>query len=347
MLNTKIAMELHNKMKANPEQKEMLFDGLDQFEKVPRHQVDFYDPEYPSLHDALYSKQWNIGDIVGPIRLREAKYMVLKIENVLYDLAMSQTQAAARRMRVNEKLVKKQTNLRWNQFNSELMSGKNLQFVPEITRKVAELWSKRFADSDKVTQLEGGSDREYGKFVQEIELLANETMFKVNDKIWTVNDFKNELLSHPLVFRKADLLPGEFLPQFRLAVVDLIKDHFVTREAYSRGLDKEKKIIRNTAMWEDSFLALEHRKKVFAHIQATNADSTKKKDFHALIDPYLKTIAEKYKDKIEINVDLLRSVKLTQTDYVTVQQFVPYNKLVPMFPVLTRNDDLDFSSLLN
>ncbi len=346
-LNTKTAMELYNKMKSNPEQKNMLFDSLDQLEKVPRHQVDFYDPEYPSLHDALYSTQWNKGDIVGPIRLRETKYMVLKIDNVLYDLAMSQTQVTERRIRVKEKLVKKQTNLQWNQFTSELMSGKHIQFVPEITRKVAELWSKKFVDNEEITQLEGGSDQRYGKFVEEIELLANETMFKVNDKKWTVNDFKNELSSHPLVFRKVDLSPGEFIQQFRLAVVDLIQDHFVTREAYTRGLDEDKQIQRNTAMWEDAFLALEQRKKVFTQINATNADSTKKQDFHALIDPYLDKLAQKYKEQIEVNVDLLRSVKLTHTDYVTVQQFVPYNKLVPMFPVLTRIDDLKFGSLLN
>ncbi len=345
--NTELANMLQKDMQANPEVKDSLFNALNQFENALRHRLRFKDPEFPSLHHTMYGQKWKKGEIIGPIRLRETQYMVLKIENVFYDPAMSQTEFVDRRKRVKEKLIEKQTNKAWNQYTANLMKGKKVQFVPDITKKVAELWSKNFSKDDGVLKIRGESDKDYGQFVQEIELLSEETMFKVNNDIWTVADFKYSLLSHPLVFRKADLTPSDFLPQFRLAVADLVQDTFITNEAYDQNIDKLKKIKRKVAMWEDAYLALEHRNKFIASDRDNNATSEESKNFHTLIDGYIISLKNKYEGQIEVNVNLLKNIKLTHTDFVTVQQFVPFQQNVPMFPFLTRDDQLGIDSLLN
>jgi hypothetical protein len=346
-LGTEEALALQKDLEANPGSEDSLFNALYDFEESPRHTMHFIDPEFPSLHHTLYSKQWSKGEIIGPVRLRETQYMVLRIKNVIYDPAISQTEIVDRRKRVKERLVEKETNQRWNQFTARLMKGKKIQFIPDITKKVAQLWIHNFTRNDRIIQVEGSSDKQYGQFVQEVDLLSAETMFKVNNDIWTVADFKNALLSHPLVFRKVDLAPSEYLQQFRLAVADLVQDFFITKEAYAQGIDNLKTIQSNVAMWKDAYLALEHRDNILAALRDNKGEGEQTRNFHRLIDPYINSLKNKYKGQIEINSGILKKIKLTHTDLVTAQQFVPYQQIVPAFPFLTRDEQLEFGSLLN
>jgi hypothetical protein len=346
-LGTEKGLSLQKDLEANPGSEDSVFNALSDLEQTPRHTVHFIDPEFPSLHHTLYSKKWSKGEIIGPIRLRETQYMVLRIKNVLYDPAISQTEIVDRRKRVKEKLVEKQTNQRWNQFTASLMKGKKIQFIPDITKKVAQLWIHNFMKDDRIIQVEGSSDKQYGQFVQEVDLLSAETMFKVNNDIWTVADFKNALLSHPLIFRKADLAPSEYLQQFRLAVADLVQDIFITKEAYAQGIDNIKTIKNKVAMWEDAYLALEHRENIIAAHRDNKEEGEQNRNYHKLIEPYIDNLKNKYKGRIEINMELLNKIKLTNTDFISAQQFVPYQQIVPAFPFLTRDDQLGFGSLLN
>lgn len=346
-LDEKDADILTQYMQANPHRKDSIFRKLGDPETIPRHRLKFHDPEYPSLHHIFFDMQRTKGEIVGPVRLRETKYMILKVENVLYEPAMSQTEVVLRRQWVKEQLIEKKTNENWNKFTANLMSGKEIQFFPEMTTKVAELWSKRFVQNNNITQVSSGSDKNVGQFIREIDLLGSEPMFEVDERIWTVADFKDALSSHPLVFRKADLQPAEFLKQFRLAVADLIQDVFITREAYAQNLDKAADVRRKAAMWEDAYLALEHRNNFLTSANSNLSKDEKTSNFHSLADPYIRDLVSKYRDQFHLDVDLFNSIKLTHTDMISVQQFVPYTQIVPQFPFLTRTDQLGINGILN
>lgn len=334
-------------MQAHPDQKDSLFQRLGDPQSVPRHRLKFHDPEYPSLQHTFYDFQRTKGEIVGPVRLRETKYMILKVQNVLYEPAMSQTEIVLRRQRVKEKLIEKKTNENWNKFTANLMKGRKIQFYPEMTTKVAELWSKRFIQKNNVKQISPDSDKNVGRFIREVDLLSAEPMFKVDDKVWTVGDFKTALSSHPLVFRKADLEGSEFVQQFRLAVADLVQDVFVTREAYAQNLDNAADVKRNVAMWEDAYLALEHRTSFLNSAGGKMTADGKSGNYHHLADPYINDLVSKYRDQFQLDVNLFKSIKLTHTDMISVQQFVPYTQIVPQFPFLTRTDQLGISAMLN
>jgi len=334
-------------MKSHPDQKDSLFRRLGDTQSVPRHRLKFHDPEYPSLQHTFYDLQRTKGEIVGPVRLRETKYMILRVENVLYEPAMSQTEIVLRKQRVKEKLIEKKTNENWNRFTANLMKGRKIQFYPEMTTKVAELWSKRFIQKNSVKQISADSDKTAGQFIKEIDLLGSEPMFKVDEEIWTVGDFKNALASHPLVFRKADLEGPEFLQQFRLTVADLVQDVFVTREAYAQNLDKTADVKRNVAMWEDAYLALEHRNSFLGSASGKLTADGKPGNYHHIADPYINNLIRKYRDQFQLDVNLFKSIKLTHTDMISVQQFVPYTQIVPQFPILTRTDQLGISAMLN
>lgn len=305
--------------------------------KPGKHSVRYKDPEYPALHHALYDSIWKKGDIVGPVRMREGKYMTMEITRVLFEPPMSETERLDRKRRVLERLAESRTNANWNAYTADLMKGITVTFNPEVTVKVAGLWSRNFKTS--VMKEKGGErTKNIGRFVREIEALGQMPMMTVAGKVWKVADFSESLLSHPLVFRKGDLSPDEFLHQFKLAVIDLIRDDYITRDAYRKGLEKLVRVRQRTAMWEDAYLSLEYRSRLFREIKDKALDGGR--DFHAGMDRIIKKLLEKYRSRIEVNRDLLRGLSITNTDVITGQQFVPYTQIVPPFPILTREGSL-------
>ncbi len=333
--NTEQAGILLNKLRENPARKRMILaETYKNFKPAP-HTVSFDDPEYPSLHHVLYDSVWQAGDVIGPVRMRETKYMTLEIVRALYEPAMSQSEKSIRKKRVTERILERKTNQRWNAYRARLMQGVTVSFNPPVTVRVAELWSRNFRSST----LDKGAERKernFGRFVRDIEAVKGETMFTVSGKPWRVGDFTEALASHPLVFRKPDMMSTEFLQQFKLAVIDLIQDAYVTDDAYSRGIDRLSRVRRNTAMWEDAYLALEQRSRVLAGQSAAPGNA----DFHETMDRYIERLMDKYKGRISINHELLADIRLTGTDVISSQQFVPFSQIVPHFPILTREEKL-------
>ncbi len=333
--NSAQAGALLEKLQKNPLQKRRILAETYHDFKPANHTVYFEDPEYPALHHAIFDSVWQKGDIIGPVRMRETKYMTLEITRVLYEPAMSQNEKVIRKKRVRERILERKTNQRWNAYTAKLMKGVSVSFNPKITMEVAALWSKNF----KTSTLEKENDqkeRNYGRFVREIEKIKDQPMFTVSGKVWHVGDFTEALSSHPLVFRKADMAPSEFIGQFKLAVIDLIQDSYITRDAYARGIDRLSSVQRNTAMWEDAYLALENRSRVLSMLSPGSGNA----DFHKTMDVYIERLIDKYKDRIKINRELLAGIKLTGTDFISSQQFVPYSQIVPHFPVLTKEEKL-------
>ena len=113
------------------------------------------------------------------------------------------------------------------------------------------------------------------------------------------NIFKTEILSHPLVFRKPDLDQSEYLQQFRLAVIDLVRDHYLTKEAYAKNFDQLDSIQKNVSMWKDAYLAIEHRSKVLSRQKEKLQADQPSGNFHKLMNPYITDLKNKYQDEIE------------------------------------------------
>jgi hypothetical protein len=345
-LKTKEAFDLEKNMETYPGIADSLFNAY-KLEKLPRHTLRFTDMGFPTVHYELFEKEWLKGDVIGPVRLDEAEHMLLKIMSVSINPAMTQAKLIERKSQVIESLIYKKTNTRWNQLISRVMKNKELHFIPEVTLKVAELWSKNFIKEGKFTQVTGFTDKNYGAFLNDIDMISDKTMFTVNDEAWTVADFREALSSHPLVFRKPDIIPSEFVQHFRFAVVDLIQDVFVTEEAYKQKIDETNSIQRNVAMWEDAFLAMEHRHNYLKMKRSTEGETEKPYSYHALIEGYIENLLKKNKDQIALNPDLFKDIKLTHTDFISRQMDAPYRQTVPLFPILTRNDQLQYGSIIN
>ncbi len=225
------------------------------------------------------------------------------------------------------------------------MKGKRVEFARNTFFKLAEIvapyyikteagkkeaFNKRFWKDEVVPEKIGGN----------IEEIFDHSLLQIDGETWTVEDFVKEVRSHPLVFRKRKMKTSEFPEQLKLAIVDLIRDKYLTQEAYKRGYDKVGIVKRNANMWKDNLLSLYQKNR---YLETMENDG---KDYMEVIsqnlNPYVDSLQAKYNDVIEIDTDAFEKIKLTRIDMFVIQRTAPFPVIVPSFPLLTTDNRLDY-----
>jgi hypothetical protein len=168
--------------------------------------------------------------------------------------------------------------------------------------------------------------------------------FTVDKKIWTVGDFRNELQAHPLLFRTKNLDKNNFKRQFELAVVDMMRDYFLTQEAYEDSLDKSEEVSKTVNTWKDSFIATAEMNDVIK--TALGQGIINKEDNVGMLkykEDYLRNLQTKYGASVQINHKLLDKLSISKADFLAVRPGVPFPLATPNFPVLIRSENLDYA----
>jgi len=256
------------------------------------------------------------------------------------------------RMRnVREKLHTLQANRIYTQQVAEIMKGKTLEFNEATFRSLVEIMGPRYLKSmqnkkDAFNQKFWGKAREaepdsdFGAIVDEFR---DKPFFSLDGEIWTVGEFEKHVKSHPLVFRKRQISRPEFAEQFKLAVVDLIRDYFITKEAYQLGYDQNVFVKNYTNMWYDAMISDYWRNQ---YLREKGYAGDFQRDYMSAIKQYLNPLADslqlKYSSEIEINTDLFEEIELTRIDLFVLQSGVPYPVVCPGFPILTTDSKLDY-----
>jgi hypothetical protein len=158
-----------------------------------------------------------------------------------------------------------------------------------------------------------------------------------------VGDFRNELMSRPFFFRTKDLDSANFNTQFKLAVVDIMTDHCLTREAYKKSLDKSEDVTRTVNMWSDSFLASSQQKKVVDN--ASKKGKIVENDAIGILkywESYVNNLQKQYKHSINVNIPAYESISLTKIDMVATKPRMSYPTLVPAFPTFISSESTKY-----
>jgi hypothetical protein len=133
---------------------------------------------------------------------------------------------------------------------------------------------------------------------------------------------------------------SEFGNQLRLAVADLIRDKYITADAYDKGLAENPMVERNYDMWKDNLLALYERQQILNKNPEEKISAYK--TVTTYLDPYVDSLRQKYSSQVLINTDAFEKIKLTSVDMFVIQRNVPFPVLVPEFPQLTTHNKLDY-----
>jgi len=267
-------------------------------------------------------------------------------EQLFYQEAYNQAETE------NNKDVQKQADLLWQKYIKKVMADKKLIFNNETFIRVSQLFydlrTRAEESSNGSIGKQGLNNQELGKNMQEFNNILHQPFFRIENKVWTVKDFRNALMAHPLVYRKKHISESEFPQQFKYAVADLVRDLYLNREAYKRSLDEHPEVQRTVEMWKDAHIA------VFLKNKIQQSTVNNKPDTFSLTDKqknfpraYKDSLYKKYEQSITVNLLALKNVRLTKIPLFALQQHVPYPAAVPPFPMWIHDNQLRYGESVN
>ena len=230
----------------------------------------------------------------------------------------------------------------------KLMAGKKIDFNQKVfdqyTYQVSKVYLKNESNQKQSISKALWEEIEAPRKISldgNVEVDLDAEVFTYQNKQWTVRDLNLLIRSHPLVFRKRKISTGDFRNQLKLSIADLLRDNMITKKCYEQGLNEDWRVTSNVDMWQDAYAS-------DRFISILNNDRARKKNktpvlYNVLID----SLQSKYSKNIKINTGAFEKIELTSTDMVVNQRGLPYPIVVPMFPILTSDDRLDYGSKLH
>jgi len=186
---------------------------------------------------------------------------------------------------------------------------------------------------------------ELDQLAEGISDILEEPFFSIDGGSWTVKEFMEELQRHPLVFRNKIRTENDFVEQYKLAIVDMVRDHYLTKEAYNRGMQNTDVVKRSRQMWHDALLAQFQMNNYLQDKIPNLSDSLNTSILIGeYLNPYIDQLQTKYSSRIRINVEEFNKIRLTRTDMFAIQKNVPFSVMVPAFPQVTTDHKLDYGS---
>ncbi len=323
---------------------------------LPGRKIKYNDPENIRVHKALFSGEVKQKGVLPPVKIGENDYLFMRITGWTDELALTGPQRQNRLNQVTEKLTRTKASAIWQDYVADIMRGKTMDFDPDTFHKIAQIYFDIYfktPDEQKeelIDDLWGQNEKEVARVLADFadQAFMERPFFTVDGTTYTVDDFRRELVSHPLVFRNRKMSSDRFTNEFRLAVVDLVRDIYVTREAYKRGYDKAQTVVRTENMWRDTFLALQQKHAYLDSIGDTrHFASNYIKILEESLNPYVDKLQQKWYKKIHLDFDTFENIPITRIDLFVQQPDQPFRYVVPLFPVTTTDHMLEYVKTMN
>ncbi len=348
--NDSLANKINGVFKKDPDLFEPVFHQFSSLEKIPQKVVKFKDPDPVVVNDSLFSKPLELGQIIGPVKIESNNYIVMRVDDWKYYPAISTSDILNRWSDVKKKLIERNSYYTWQNYMTNLMSGKRVDFEKDIFIQLSKIFFTIYGDNDNTIKRKTYNefltdDMEKIHFEDGIfgDLLLDYPFFTIDGEIWTVRDFREAFMSHPLVFQYRSTNLKDFQQQFREAILSMISDHFLTKEAYKQKLDKDPIVQHTRAMWEDAYVAMYHRNQYLKKMhERDDFDPKLMSGKDNYLKMYVDSLHQKYRSIITINEASLIGIKLSTIDMFAIQPNMPYTVAVPGFPEYVQDGNFDY-----
>jgi len=265
----------------------------------------------------------------------------MRVNNWKDEILFSGEDQRIRWNKVAEKIHLTKSLKLWGEYIAEVMKGKKIDYNEEVFFKLAYHAYQYYLDTNQPLDSVELVLNEIPKLEEAVDLKS--PFFNINGDVWTVEDFKQELISHPLVYRARFSDQETFNRQFFLAVSDMMRDHFLNNEAYNLSLDTLKDINETVGIWRDSYLAIDQQKNILNSALEKgvirNEDNIGKLKYW---ESYLTSLQDRYSSLIELDYEAFNKIKLTTIDFIAFKPGVPFPSIVPGFPILIASENLDY-----
>jgi hypothetical protein len=326
-----------------------IYHALTGRDSLPQRDVNWISKESQEVRKALFKDRPAVNQVVGPVQVNDESYLFIRVKGWTDHVAVTEKQISDRWNDVNQELTHEQADERYDNYIISLMQGKRLQLEPHTFMKFIEIVAPYYLESkkekektvlDEMYQRQPQEHPEFDDIERNLNPLQGAPLFTIDGKVWTVEDVAKEMERHPLVFRNKNLHKKNFAKQLKLALVDMVRDRYLTQEAYSRGFDRYPMVTHYTDMWQDATLSLWQKD---AYLKSNGVDDNDQIDIITkYLDPYVDSLRRKYSDCIEFNVNEFNNIQLTGIPMFVLEGNVPFPVFVPNFPQLTTYKWLDY-----
>jgi len=320
---------------------------------IPSREVKWDKPEREEIYNSLFHGMPKINEIIGPVSISDEQFIFMRVNGWIDSKILTEAQFNDRSKIVSERLTEQKA---WSDYQSivgKIMQEKRLEFNHATFKRVYELTAPLYIklEEEKKNFINNSiwemaqSDSQFIDFPKQLDDLNSAPFFVVDNKAWTVADFRKLMKRHPLVFRKELSGKSTLREQFRFAIVDMIRDYYITQDAYEKEYDLCPAVIQEKTIWEDNLLSLYHKFNFISEKNTTNSSQTEIDEDY--LTPYVENLFVKYDAEIEINIKKFEEIKFSNIDMMAFQTDQPFPVVVPSFPLLTNKNRLDYGKILN
>jgi len=320
-------------------------------EEIAEREVKWDKQEHPLVYEALFTGKPAKNSVIGPLKIDENDHIILKVTGWTDQKLLSDQGRKERWDFVKQTMTQEKAFEIYDNFVLSIMDGKRLDFDRETFNKLVKIVGPIYIRTPEerkelflnATFDQEGTNPELKHLEDGFDSILDNSLLSIEGQVWTVRQFKEEIQKHPLVFRKNLPEGATFAEHFRLAIVDMIRDKYLTEEAYERGYENVNVVKRYTNMWKDALLAQYQKEQYLIETVPDLSDSLKTAVMlERYMNPYIDQLQEKYGNSIEVDVEQFNNIKLTRIDMLVMQTNVPFQIMVPSFPQVTTDPWLDY-----
>tara|TARA_B100000131_G_C18122221_1_gene613341 strand:- start:2653 stop:4005 length:1353 start_codon:yes stop_codon:yes gene_type:complete len=286
------------------------------------HYITFLNCSNEQVFNYFYydSNQINKGDLIGPIITSDDSAILIEVLKKKKNIKLNMQSQSEQYNKVRDYYIELESNKIRERFISEIMKGKKIEFEKNTFLELADYY---YNHSDAVVD-------------------SNNILFTLNGEKWSIRDIMNISKSHPLVFRDSYDSKNEFYNQFKLALVDLIRDSFLSDKASEYNYENHPIVLKEVEVWMDYALAIDKRNQILHDNIELKQYDNEYKFIENVLNKESELLFEKYSDNIVIDVDMFNSIDLSRIDMMVINLNQPYQLTVPLFPKLTIKNNLNY-----
>lgn len=325
-------------------------------EKIPNRIVVWNGMENYQVLDLLFTQDVQKGSIYGPFNFSGDHYMFLKVNGWTSTKEITESQKKQNIKNIEDVYKSRKSRVQFEDFIRKIMKDHRIEFNSEVFFNLADIMGPIYMKflREKEDIFRKGvwafdkEQKKYENLKPNIEQIKNKLLYKLDDKTFTVSQFLQEIKIHPLVFRNKEFPQKEFGFQLQMAIVDAVRDKFLTKIAYANNFDQSLEVLRDNSMWADYIASVFHK---YNYLENHNSDSLFSIDNQTVIDevlnPYIDDLQQRYSDQIFIDTDLFNTIKLSNVDMSVIYSGSPFSLVVPSFPLITTDYQLNYGEADN
>jgi len=332
---------------------DLLARSLSGLDSISQREITWFDREDQNISTAVFGAEHQIGSVLAPIALEDGQYIVLKVKGWVDRPPVSDASKMQQWEDVHTRLVEVSADAIYKRYVGSIMADKALTLNRDVFKSYSIRTAELYLRSAKEKELMfnravwNAEEQVFTESLNDLPggLPGDAVLFDVNGETWNLDRFEAYLKKHPLVFRQKKMSHREFPQQLKFAIADVVRDYYLTEEAYELGYEKVPNVAQSTQMWEDHYVSRQGRNDYLRTVLDASSDSLELSETDILenyMDPYIDSLQAKYSDVIRINTDMFESLELSNIPMMVTNRNVPFPLAVPAFPRLTTDNKLNY-----